>query len=834
MTALHLQAHPFYDAAGLTPVAVPMPKGLTVAQMLDRILPEAERVDSADLVVTVRRGTHSHELPAELWARVRPREGSEILVTRMPAGSGTLRSVAMLAVSAFAIWVTGGAAAGLLGSAFGAGTFGAAMLGMATSMVGMALVNSLIPPPTPDGGGSLGSKQQWNQLTGTSNQINPGGPIPAPLGEVRYFPPHAAMPYSLPVGAESFQYLMFDLGHDVDADDVSDMRIGDTPLSSYEGVKYEITKNPTLYRNDVAETVVNAALDPEGTTVVRTAAPGADEVAIDIVFPGGLEYINSSGSKQSYWALFRFEYRPVSGGAWLPLPAPRYTKHFQQWGSNVKVEGRYIVPFAVGVAFDVPDGVDVEVRVQRIDNDDRSDVNTYIDTASYTVLRSIKHTNPSTTGTTKLAMRIKANDQLTGTLQTLSLLLRKKVPVYNEATGKWTRQRTANTAWVVLDLMRTHSAVAKHVPDSRIALNTWLDYADFCEANDLKTRAVVDTRLTMGELLREVMAGSLGRLSEVQGKYAAMYDAGDKVARDALTTLESGNLRWSRAFIRRPHALRVRFKNPDANWQEDEIIVLDDGYSYRGRDARGSPSSAPQPTLFETLDLRMTADAKQAWKLGRLQLGQARYQSATATFETDIAGMRYYRGDVIRLENDVMEWGAGAGWVVGVNGTAVVLDGEVETDPLKTYKAQVRRIDANGQQVLDVYDVTPHSPVTATFYLPAGHSAKKGDTLILSAVGQEAPELILTHRATGNDKQFSFQAVPYDRRVAEFWANPPAAIVSEVTGKRYTEAPDPPVVIGVAPADRRDDAGIVSPGISVGFRQKSDYMRPNEYLVQLR
>lgn len=826
MTALQLQAHPFYDAADLAPVSVQMPPGLTVSQMLDRIISAEDRSES--LVVTVKRGQHSHELPERLWSQVRPRDGSEILVTRMPEGGGTWRSVAMIAVSALAIWFTGGAAAGLLGSGFAAGTFGAAALGVGVTMVGSLLVNAAFPPPS--GGGQQDSKQ-WNQLTGTSNQINPGGPIPCTLGQVRYFPPHAAIPYSQSVGEDSYQYCLFDLGHDVDADDVSDIRIGDNPLSNFEGITYNITKTPTLYTSDVSEAAVGAALVVD-TPVVRTSGPGSDEVSFDIIFPGGLYRKDSKGKTKTHGVSFLIERRAAGTGSYVPVVIPRLSGLVAAGAGVYNALASKEVPFAVGGAFD-SGGAAIDLRITRIPSTvPPGGGNTYIDGPVWSVIRTLKAVSPSTTGTTKLEMRIKANGQLNGTLQTLSLTQFRKVPVYSTVSETWTRTRTARTAWVALDLMRTSSAVSKHVPDSRIALNTWIDYAYFCGANALNTRAVVDTRLTMGELLRDTLAGSLGRLSEVQGKYSVMFDAGDKIASDALTTLESGNLQWSRAFIRRPHALRVQFRNPDADWQQDEIMVLDDGYSYRGVDARGNPSSLPEPSIFETLDLRMVADAKQAWKLGRLQFGQARYQSATASFETDIAGMRYYRGDVIRLENDVMEWGAGSGWVSRVDGNTITLDAEIETDPAKTYKAQVRRIATNGAQSLDVFDIEPHSAITATFYLTAGHTAAVGDAVILSAVGHEAPEMILTHRATGNDKQFSFQAVAYDPRVAGYWANPPAVIVSEVTGQRYTEAPDPPVIIAVAPGTNVDDAGILTPKISIGIKERSGFMKPDYQVLE--
>ena len=35
----------------------------------------------------------------------------------------------------------------------------------------------------------------------------------------------------------------------------------------------------------------------------------------------------------------------------------------------------------------------------------------------------------------------------------------------------------------------------------------------------------------------------------------------------------------TKIFTDLPHALRVRFINPAANWQQDEVVVCDDGYS---------------------------------------------------------------------------------------------------------------------------------------------------------------------------------------------------------------------------------------------------------------
>jgi hypothetical protein len=116
-------------------------------------------------------------------------------------GGKWLRTILLIVVAVVAIWVTGGAAAGLLGSAFAAGTTGAAVLGAAIGIIGAMAINALIPPPTPKG--LNGSSDPFNQLasiTGTSNQASPYGVIPCVVGKMRFYPPHAALPYTETLG----------------------------------------------------------------------------------------------------------------------------------------------------------------------------------------------------------------------------------------------------------------------------------------------------------------------------------------------------------------------------------------------------------------------------------------------------------------------------------------------------------------------------------------------------------------------------------------------------------------------------------------------------------
>src|SRR5690606_15796023 len=194
------------------------------------------------------------------------------------------------------------------------------------------------------------------------------------------------------------------------------------------------------------------------------------------------------------------------------------------------------------------------------------------------------------------------------------------------------------------------------------------------------------------------------------------------------TPLDSRNFRGSRVFTRIPDALKVRFKNPAANWEIDEIVVLNDGFSKDGVDARGNPSSDPEPEVFETLELRMCCDAHQAWALGRFHFAQAKFRSTVYEWETDIANFACTRGDCVHVAHDVTEWGAGWGRVQslvagGEGGAAatLTLDEIVTTVSGTSYSVRIRLNDGTSVTA----GATPHSVETTTFYLdalPAGVS----------------------------------------------------------------------------------------------------------------
>jgi hypothetical protein len=70
----------------------------------------------------------------------------------------------------------------------------------------------------------------------------------------------------------------------------------------------------------------------------------------------------------------------------------------------------------------------------------KTNSDTRYDSAQLATLRSVRYTNPSNTGTLKLALKIKATDQLNGVINQLSVFGQQNIRVWaggDADTGGW-------------------------------------------------------------------------------------------------------------------------------------------------------------------------------------------------------------------------------------------------------------------------------------------------------------------------------------------------------------------------------------------------------------
>ncbi|NUB45042.1 hypothetical protein GEU84_011640 [Fertoebacter nigrum] len=134
-------------------IALDLPEGLTLAQILSTVLPGATPDELLRCRVALVTEQGSQIVLPGVWHRVRPRPGVRVVIRVIPGKDG-LRSLLSIVVSIAAIaagqfW--GLKVGQLLGLGAGtAGAVGSALVGVGVSIVGNLLINALIPPDKPE------------------------------------------------------------------------------------------------------------------------------------------------------------------------------------------------------------------------------------------------------------------------------------------------------------------------------------------------------------------------------------------------------------------------------------------------------------------------------------------------------------------------------------------------------------------------------------------------------------------------------------------------------------------------------------------------------------
>lgn len=789
--------------------------GQTLAQMLGMDASEACQVSIG-----------GHTVPRAMWGKVRPRAGQTIHVAAIPQGGNggkALRTIAMVVLVVVAN-VYGGA----FGTAMGLTGSTATAVGSAAIMIGGSLlINAVIPPPTAKTGASSSDPfSQLNSLTGTSNNLAPYGVIPCVVGTAQFFPPHAALPYTEISGDDQYMRMLLDCGYgDLD---ISDIQIGGTPIDSYDDVEYELSTNPSIFSQDVFELAVGTVLNNNGDTDTRTGQNPAAEMSVDLIFPQGLYAVTDKGKNVNAYVNVDIAFRQVGTTTWIGIydqpgisistPAA-VIDHVH---SQVSITSNQRKVLRVGVRWKSPTSAQYEIKVTKIGTGWDSSLAQFHD-MTWSVLRSI---NPSvaasSTGTTKLAVRIKATDQLNGVVQNLSVLASQKIPTYDPVAGTWSANApNENPAWIYAWLMTRCPAVVRRLADSRIDLDYIASWAAECAAKGLKIGFVMDSGRALIDVAKDVLAAGRASFGLRNGKYSAVRDLAQTVPVQMFTPKNSSGFSYARAFANLPHALKVTFTNPEAQWQKDVTTVYWNGFN------------AGNATRFEELDLSMVTDPAAAWRLGRYYLAVMYNRPTTYTFTADIEHLVCERGDLITVGHDIVGWGVAYGRVKSVSGSRITLDEAVQLDPAKSYVIRVRCSDGTqpSSGASSYYswdstwitfdndtDVDSLNEPTRTFTTGGIAGAQAGDLYVIGEIQNEVSKLIVKTVEPGQDLSATITAVDYSDTVINADAGTPPAFVSGINGKLWCSAPDAPQLNIRVSTSAANDAGLThnEAGISSG------------------
>ncbi|APZ51216.1 Phage tail fiber protein [Salipiger abyssi] len=486
------------------------------------------------------------------------------------------------------------------------------------------------------------------------------------------------------------------------------------------------TETMRLYPNDVAEDAYNDLPD-KNDPIVRYTRDESISASVDISFTSGL-YDSNDGDTHKHEAQFRFSWQPVAGGVneadWVDAGSETY-----------RAKSTTLIRFTKDISFPEPGEYAIRVeRLNQIDNDTGDQNAGYV-----TAIRSVRDGNlPSHEGIAEIALRIKANDQLNGRIDSLNAVVQQLAPEL-DGNLQWTEPRPVrHPAWIYAQALRGPH-LRRPVTDDRIDLAAL--YAWAAEEPHWTCDYVVDTATQLADVLDIICAAGRARRTLADLHYSVVRDGAAGPVRQVFTPRNSWDYRAKLTFPREIHGFRCMVRSERLEWQEDEVLVLMDGFT---RDTATELETLQLPGTVVTAD---DEDEGNTYRLGRYHLAAALHRPETHSFKADWESIHIQQGDKIRLVHDVPLIGVGEARVKALtveNGlvTSITLDDVFDFDQA-SFRMVVRNVTAGIHAFAVASPVDPHARIwTPTVGVIEGDIAV-GDLVAIEETEQSSADMLV-------------------------------------------------------------------------------------------
>ena len=184
---------------------------------------------------------------------------------------------------------------------------------------------------------------------------------------------------------------------------------------------------------------------------------------------------------------------------------------------------------------------------------------------------------------------------------------------------------------------------------------------------------IMDYDTTVQQLLAQVTSSGRATFSIIGGKYGVIIDQYRTTPVQVFTPRNYSNFSSTRTYKVMPHGIKVKFVDPESNWNISESLVYntEDGYN---ADGSGGLTAA---TIFEEVDTFGCNTPSFAWRLGRYWLAQAKLRQERISINVDFENLVAVTGDLVRLTSDVMEVGGYPVRIARVAGSTIYLDAPI-------------------------------------------------------------------------------------------------------------------------------------------------------------
>lgn len=613
------------------------------------------------------------------------------------------------------------------------------------------MINALLPPPQATApklstGGKYESSPTY-AISGGRNRLRLWEPMTVIFGRHKVVPDLGAKYFTEYVGDDQYLNQVFHFGLQAERVVLSDFRIGDTPISNYEGVQIQVSKSDgklTMFPGNV-DTLTGFVVSSADGWMTRTTPIDTTHISVELA--AQLYYVQDNGKIAARTLDGRLQYRKVGTSTWTDIgTVSNYATHYWSlqedtgnpylptrqidYGSTNAADhtdgetvegdpyqdcsGEYCIdrhrtfvwrwvphPHASGqpwygtapdplisttpgiritgskqeitrktIRWDVPKG-QYEVRIVKT----TADIKNSRESNEFAVNQILCY-QPDTadyTGQLRVAVRIRATNQLNGAIDELSAIAEVYCSVWDTATSAWVWKQNRNPAWWFLYFAygkrkasgeRMFGGGMTQDQYDYDALRAW---AAFCDEKGLTFDYVLDRKMSTADMLQIIARAGRASPTWQTGKLGVVWDADDLpvTAMFGPFNIKAGTFEID--YINEGTADEIvgNFINPARNWQMDEVRVKVPGATTTNNPLQLDFEGYTDPAIVGK-DCNLLA-ASQIWHRRRV------------SWETDYEGWVANRGDVVQISHDLTVWGY-SGRLLARAGQAITLDKFIPAD----------------------------------------------------------------------------------------------------------------------------------------------------------
>lgn len=695
----------------LKTITAQVPEGLDLGAILALVVKENNLTDlEATNVIIFIDGEIVEVIDKENFI---PKLGQKVEYRIVPAGAVgrmLLTIVVVVAIMYFApylaseLFATSMATPITTGLFMGGAAGASAMAVYATTavlmMAGMALVNAIAPirPPDQPLMSDPGASNPQLMLTGSRNSARAYQSIPMVLGTYRIIAPLAAQSYLRVNDETSYLNMLLSWGYGPVL--IEDMRVGALPIEVYGPRRYDVAGSPgdnsvglyEIYGQDIFQLTPSLPLvfnDADTDWQYVTIPNKVNKINITLHFQEGMRGVYREGTNagKDFPTSFtgKVEYRSLDDNL---NPTSGWNSIDIEYGSSSYYKRKDA--FSTNIIFDSLAYSAYTIRVRRTNSDisdlsDQTDKPMLYHRGSLYLVSGIDGTknpvvSPKNTALAITALEIQATDQLNGSIDGINALI---TSICLDYTGTSWISRPNNNPASLFRYILQHPANTQRIKDEeayqKIDIAALQEWHTFCTTNGYQYNGVVVEQRSLLEVLRDVCAAGRASPLLLGGRWTVVVDKPRDTVVQHFTPHNSWGFEGTRILSNMPDALRVTFINAAKEYQSEEVMVYNTGFS---------ESNA---ALFEALQLPGVTNSSQAYKLARFHLAQAKLRPESYSFSADMEHMACNRGDLVKVSHDVPMWGTGTGRIMDyINATTLKLDEPILLDINKSYVIRIR------------------------------------------------------------------------------------------------------------------------------------------------